>query len=118
MIEETLAMTVYGFYNYMFFINELVIGWEECDEEYWIIMQSEIKKLINRLESYWEKITRSQILDVVHSLDFHNLIFIENWTKVFENFVTQGHETLDMNFNQLKKYIYNFNKGGKILWDT
>lgn len=105
MKHEILNMTVYSFYNYLWFIKDLAIDWVDCQEEYWIILRDSVNKLREKLLEYWDEIVPSDISDMLYQVKhLSDVRFVESWIGSFENFVINGHETLDMDFIEIKTY--------------
>lgn len=105
MKHEILNMTAYGFYNYLWFIRDLSLGWKDCKEEYWKILVGAVNDLRQKLLLYWEEICPSDIVDTLYCVkNMSDIRFVESWIGSFENFVVNGHKTLHMNFPEIKKY--------------
>lgn len=105
MKHEILNMTAYGFYNYLWFIRDLATGWEDCKEEYWNVLVNAVNDLRHKLLAYWDEICPSDIVDMLYSVkNMSDIRFVESWIGSFENWVTKGHETLNMDFEEIKRY--------------
>lgn len=105
MKHEILNMTAYAFYNYLWFLRDLACGWEDCKPEYWNILVSAVGDLRKKLLCYWEEICPSDITDMLYQIKhMSDVRFVESWIGSFEHWVLYGHETLDMDFDQIRKY--------------
>ena len=105
MKHEILNMTAYSFYNYLWFIRDLATGWENCKPEYWNVLVDAVNDLRNKLLLYWDEICPSDIVDMQYQVKhMSDARFVESWIGSFENWVLNGHETLDMDFEEIKKY--------------
>lgn len=105
MKHEILNMNAYGFYNYLWFIRDLACGWDDCKEEYWNVLVSAINDLRKKLLIYWDEIVPSDITDMLYNVKNNSdCRFVETWIGSFEDFVTKGHSTLNMNFDEIKEY--------------
>ena len=105
MKHEILNMTAYGFYNYLWFLRDLAIGWDDCKEEYWTVLVHAIHDLRSKLLVYWNEICPSDVVDMLYNVKNNSDVrFVESWIGSFENWVVNGHDTLNMNFDEIKKY--------------
>jgi glycosyltransferase involved in cell wall biosynthesis len=105
MKHEILNMTAYSFYNFLWFIRDLACGWDDCKEEYWNTLVSAVNDLRKKLLIYWDEIVPSDVVDMLYGIkNMSDCRFVESWIGSFEDFVENGHETLDMNFEQIKEY--------------
>jgi glycosyltransferase involved in cell wall biosynthesis len=105
MKHEILNMTAYGFYNFLWFIRDLACGWEDCKEEYWTVLVGAVNDLRKKLLIYWDEIVPSDVTDMLYGIKhMSDCRFVESWIGSFENFVENGHETLEMDFEKIKKY--------------
>ena len=105
MKHEILNMTAYSFYNYLWFLKDLAQGWEDCKEEYWTVLREGMNELLEKLRVYWDEIVPSDVYDMLYKVKNQSDIrFVESWIGSFENFVNNGHFTLDYNFDQIKEY--------------
>lgn len=105
MKHEILNMTAYGFYNFLWFIKDLAQGWENCKPEYWNILVAAVNDLRKKLLIYWDEIVPSDVIDMLYGIKhMSDCRFVESWIGSFEDFVTKGHETLNMSFDEIKEY--------------
>jgi glycosyltransferase involved in cell wall biosynthesis len=105
MKHEILNMTAYGFYNFLWFIRDLACGWEDCKEEYWTVLVGAVNDLRKKLLIYWDEIVPSDVTDMLYGIKhMSDCRFVESWIGSFENFVENGHETLEMDFEKIKEY--------------
>lgn len=105
MKHEILNMTVYSFYNYLWFIRDLAVGWNDCKEEYWETLVEAVNDLRKKLLYYWDEICPSDIVDMQYKVKhMSDARFVESWIGTFENWVLNGHETLNMSFDEIKQY--------------
>lgn len=105
MKHEILNMTAYSFYNYLWFIRDLAIDWDDCEEEYWNILVESVNGLREKLKYYWDEICPSDITDMLFRVkNQSDCRFVESWIGSFEDWVVKGHFTLNMNFNDIKQY--------------
>lgn len=105
MKHEILNMNAYAFYNYLWFIKDLATDWKDCKEEYWIILRDSVNNLREKLKYYWDEIVPSDIYDTLYCVkNLSDIRFVESWIGSFEDFITKGHETLEMNFDEIQKY--------------
>lgn len=105
MKHEILNMTAYGFYNFLWFIHDLACGWDDCKSEYWSVLVSAINDLRKKLLVYWDEIVPSDVTDMLYSVkNMSDCRFVESWIGSFEDFVTKGHTTLNMSFDEIREY--------------
>ena len=103
--HEILNMVCYSWYNYLWFLKDLAQGWDDCEEQYWIAVQSGLSELRKRLLPYWKEIVPSDIVAVQYQVkNGSDCRFVESWRGTFENFVEKGDNVLDFNFDNVKKY--------------
>lgn len=105
MKHEILNMTAYSFYNYLWFIRDLAIDWEDCEPIYWDTLKAAVNDLRTKLLIYWDEIVPSDITDMLYAVkNCSDCRFVESWIGSFENWVVNGHETLEMSFEEILKY--------------
>ena len=105
MKSEILNMTIYSFYNYLWFIQDLAKGWEDCKEEYWTVLLEGVNGLRDKLLIYWDEICPSDKSDMLYRVkNMSDIRFIESWIGSFEYWIENGHETLSMSFDEIKEY--------------
>lgn len=103
--HEILNMTVYSFYNFLWFIRDLATGWDDCKEEYWDILRESVLDLRNKLLTFWDEIVPSDISDMLYQVKHHSdCRFIESWIGSFEKFINEGCEYLSYSFDEIKEY--------------
>lgn len=105
---EILNINVYAFFNYLSWLKEMSLGWKddkECIEEDWELYKESLKKLNAELKVYWNEIVPSDVWQMLTGIkNCSDVRFVESWIGSFENWVENGHETLNMSFKDIKKY--------------
>lgn len=113
MKHEILNMTAYSFYNYLWFMRDLAMGWDDCKPQYWEILVDAVNDLRKKLLVYWDEICPSDVVDMLYRVkNMSDVRFVESWIGSFENWVVNGHRTLSMNYEEIKEYAKNLEFDG------
>ena len=108
MKHEILNMNVYAYFNYLHWLHDMSLGWKDdkqCLEEDWELYTRVLKKLREELFVYWDEIVPSDVFMMLSDIKRNSDVqFVESWIGSFENWVVNGHETMDMSFKDIKKY--------------
>ena len=92
MKHEILNMSIYAFYNLLYFLREVAATDYKPLEVDWNVLKDSIKLILHKLKSvFWDEIVYSDVEDMLYNVKHHSDIrFCESWMGTFYDFVNKG----------------------------
>lgn len=116
MKDHALKISVYGYYAYVRWLFDMAQGWrndKRFTAEEWEFYKDVMKRFKDELLVYWNEICPSDIIDMCRDIKHESdILYVESWIEPFEVWINDGLKTLDMSYNEIKKYCSGLNFDG------
>ena len=111
MKHEVLNMTIYAWYNFLYFLREVASTDYEPKKEDWDVLRDSVKALKKKLcDVYWDEIVYSDVEDTLYMVKHYSDIqFCESWLGTFYDFINEGFffkekDLLDLTYDEMIAY--------------
>jgi Glycosyltransferases involved in cell wall biogenesis len=105
---EILNITAYTFHSYTRWLYDMANGWKDdpkCVEKDWERLKNNLRDMRKELRIYWNEICPSDIHDIMYGIKHNSDIqFVEPFICSFNEWVTKGHKTDKMSFDEIREY--------------